>query len=292
MATMVKAMEAALTPRDLLDDYSLEMTGKDIDALDEAADAIAPGTRISIAYLPNEDSASRVAAARAVRRLGFVPVPHISARRLKSQSELEVFLDALQTEAEVDRVFVVAGDPPRPEGPYEDALAVIRSGVLAGRGIGGIGISGYPEGHPDISDDKLWHALFAKHAALNELGLATTIVTQFGFDPDPVLNWLERVRQNGLHATVRVGVAGPASVKTLLRFAARCGVGASAKVMGKYGVSLTRLLGTAGPDPIIKDLAAALHAQVHGQVRLHFYPFGGLGKTARWVQDFCAAQGR
>ena len=87
---------------------------------------------------------------------------------------------------------------------------------------------------------------------------------------------------------VRVGVAGPASVKTLMRFALRCGVGTSAKVMKKYGLSVTKLLGTTGPDPIINDIAAGIVDTVHGATQLHFYPFGGLAKTAAWVQDFRA----
>ena len=90
---------------------------------------------------------------------------------------------------------------------------------------------------------------------------------------------------------MRLGVAGPASVKTLLRFAARCGVGASAKVMTKYGLSVTRLLGTAGPDPIIADLAQGLDPAVHGNVMLHYYPFGGLQHTAEWASDYAVRHG-
>ena len=89
-----------------------------------------------------------------------------------------------------------------------------------------------------------------------------------------------------MHGLVRVGVPGPANVKTLLRFAARCGVGASTKVMSKYGVSITRLLTTAGPDALIIDLARGLDPARHGEVLLHFYPFGGLVKTAEWIAQY------
>jgi methylenetetrahydrofolate reductase (NADPH) len=270
----------------LLADFSLEITSKDVASLEAAAPALAPATQISVTFLPNEDLQVAAGAVLAVRRLGFVPVPHLSARRLKSQRELDDYLGRLVAEAAVDHVFVIAGDPPRPEGPYEDALALIRSGVLGRHGIRHVGIAGYPEGHPDISQDKLWRALHDKHKVLREAGVEFEIVTQFGFDAEPVLAWLARLRQEGLQAPVRIGVAGPASIKTLLRFAARCGVGASAKVMAKYGLSLAHLLGSAGPDPVIKDLAAGLDPARHGDVRLHFYPFGGLAKTAEWVRDF------
>jgi methylenetetrahydrofolate reductase (NADPH) len=266
------------------------MTAKDVPQLEESADVIPQGTKIAIAFLPNEDFPARVRAAARVRQLGFVPVPHLSARRLKSQTELESFLVALQREAAIDRAFVVAGDPPQPEGPYADALAVIRTGLLGKYGVTMVGISGYPEGHPEIGSEKLWQAKREKLAEIADMGHDFAVVTQFGFDAEPILRWLEQLQAANVHGLVRVGVPGPATVKTLLRFAARCGVGASAKVMSKYGVSITRLLSTAGPDELIKDLARGLESGKHGDVRLHFYPFGGLKTTAEWVRDFRQTQ--
>lgn len=267
----------------LLEHYSLEMTAKDAPALNEAAASIAPGTQVSVTFLPGESEEARVAAARDVRALGFTPTPHLSARRLRSAEELERYLGRLRAEAAIDRVFVIAGDPPVPEGPYADALAIIKSGALAMHGVRRVGVAGYPEGHPDISDDKLWRALREKHRVLLAQGCEMEIVTQFGFDAEPFLSWIERVRDAGIQHRIRVGAPGPASVKTLLRFAARCGVGASAKVMSKYGVSITRLMNTAGPERLLDDLAARLDPSRHGDVRLHFYPFGGLQRTANWV---------
>ncbi|NKX52979.1 methylenetetrahydrofolate reductase [Arthrobacter mobilis] len=262
------------------------MTGKDVPALEEAAPVIPPGTRINVTFLGNEDLRMRVAAATAVRRLGFVPVPHISARRLASRQELEEFLDALATEAAPKDVFAVAGDPAKPLGPFEDSYALIRSGLLGNYGIEHVSISGYPEGHPDISDATLWQALTDKYAALKDLGLESSIITQFGFDVDPVLSWLAELRQRGIWAPVRLGVPGPAGVKRLLSYARRFGVASSAGIAHKYGFSLTNLLGTAGPDKFLHEFARRYEAAGHGAVLLHFYTFGGLKATAEWVRDF------
>lgn len=275
----------------LLQDFSLEMTGKDVPALEEAAAVVPAGTRINVTFLGNEDLTVRVAAARAVREHGFVPVPHLSARRLRSQAELEEFLAALAEVGAAEHVFVVGGDPETPEGPYEDSLSVIRTGVLQRHGVRGVGVSGYPEGHPGIDDATLWSALTDKTAAIREQGLEPEIITQFGFDKDPVLEWLAEVRRRGVHAPVRIGVPGPAGVKRLLGYARRFGVGTSAGIVQKYGFSLTNLLGTAGPDRFLRDLAAGHDPAVHGQVLLHFYTFGGLRATAEWVRGF-AADGR
>jgi methylenetetrahydrofolate reductase (NADPH) len=275
----------------LLDRYSIEMTAKDVPHLEEAAGIIPSGTKIPVTFLPGEDFPMRIAAAKRVHELGFIPIPHISARRLKSQEELENFLAGLQREVGTDHAFVVAGDPPQPMGPYEDALSIIRSGLLAKYGIRRVGISGYPEGHPDIGNEKLWQAKRAKQAAILERGHDFAVVTQFAFDAEPMLTWLEHVRKAGVHALVRLGVPGPASVKRLLAFASRCGVSASTSVMKKYGMSITKLLTTAGPDKLIQDLAAGLDPAKHGEVLLHFYPFGGIRATTEWIRDYRVRQG-
>lgn len=270
-------------PSSLLSGYSLEMTTKDVASL-EAAEALIPQrTSISVTFLPGEHIETQLAAAAAVKRLGFVPVAHISARRLRHTEELEHILWRLRTNLAVDRCFVVAGDPVEPTGPYTDALAVISSGLLEHHGLRTVGIGGYPQGHPHIDDDKLWQALLDKTAALQSAGLGCEIVTQFGFDAHPVLGWLERVRAAGIDAPVRIGVPGPARVKTLLRFAGRCGVAASTSVLKKYGISVTRLLSISGPDRLLAELAEGFDPAVHGEVRIHLYPFGGLRETAEWA---------
>ena len=134
---------------DLLENYSLEITAKDVVRLEDAAFKIPAGTPISITSLPNEDFTKRITAAVAVRRLGFVPVPHIAARFVKSRVRLEEFLDALRSEAQIDSAFVIAGDTAYPEGPYESALAVIQSDLLVKYGIRRVGfwLSGRASGY-------------------------------------------------------------------------------------------------------------------------------------------------
>jgi methylenetetrahydrofolate reductase (NADPH) len=271
----------------VLEGFSLEMTAKDNESLQLAAAGIPKRTPISVTFLPGEDAPARVRAASLVRNLGFEPVPHISARRLSSRDDLSNYLLDLQREAAIDRAFVVAGDPPAPMGPFQDALAVIQSGELARHGVKTVGISGYPEGHREIAEEELWKALKAKHEALRSLGHQVEIMTQFAFDAEVMLRWLERVREEAnITSVVRLGVPGPASVKTLLRFASRCGVSATASVMAKYGLSISQLLNTAGPTSLLDELTESLNPSVHGEVQFHFYPFGGLGKTIEWIRRY------
>ncbi|TRW16810.1 methylenetetrahydrofolate reductase [Glacieibacterium frigidum] len=271
-------------PSVMTDGYSLEITAKDVDALIVAAPAVRPDTPVAITFLPGETMDARIAAAIKVRELGFEPMPHLSARRFASHDELVAIVERSTREAGVRRMFLVAGDPPVPVGPFADTMSLLRTGLFERHGITAIGIAGHPDGHPAMQGDALWIALDEKRREIAARGMATLIVTQFGFDAAPLLAWLGELRARGIDAPVRIGVPGPAGIKTLIRYAAHCGVGASAAVMAKYGVSLTRLLGTAGPDRLVDALAAGI-TPAHGAVRLHFYPFGGLARTVEWIVE-------
>jgi methylenetetrahydrofolate reductase (NADPH) len=272
-------------PERITDGFSLEMTAKDIVSLRAAAPSIPPITPVAVTFLPGEDAQARIEATVAVRELGFEPMPHFSARRITSVVEFEHYLYAVVARAGVRRCFVVAGDPAEPQGPYAESMALIGSGVFEGAGVQAIGIGGHPEGHPIMSEAQCWAVLDEKVAAIEARGMASLIVTQFAFDADPVLRWLEALRTRGIDAPVRIGIPGPAGIKRLLKFASHCGVGATASVMKKYGVSIANLLGSAGPDRLVDSFAAQL-GEAHGMVRLHFYPFGGLSATVNWINAY------
>lgn len=272
-------------PDSVTDGYSIEVTAKDIPALTDIAPQIWEGAPVAIPYLPGEANSARIAAAKAVRDLGFEPMPHFSARRIASESEFREYLEGVVSLAKVERCFVVAGDPSTPAGPFSDTTSLIETGAFEQAGIKVIGVGGHPEGHPVMSQDECWAVLASKCEMIEARGMAPLIVTQFAFDADILLDWLKQLRARGMEWPVRIGVPGPANLKTLIRYAAMCGVGASTSVLAKYGISIGRLLGPAGPDVMMTKLAAGL-GEEHGAVRIHFYPFGGVAKTVDWITKF------
>ncbi|MBB4132980.1 methylenetetrahydrofolate reductase (NADPH) [Xanthomonas campestris] len=269
----------------ITDAYSLEVSAKDIAGLAAAAPGIMRGATIAIPYLPNQDDDARLAAARMVRKLGFEPMPHLSARRIASLDALHAFVRRAVDEAGVARCLVIAGDPASPAGPFSDSLSLIATGVFERSGIQTIAVAGHPEGHPIVHATDRWDVLERKCRSIAERGMAPLIVTQFAFDADIVLTWLSALRAHGIQHPVRVGVPGPAGVAVLARYAARCGVGACASMLSTYGISLGKLFGTAGPDRFVDRLATGL-TEAHGDVRLHFYPFGGIAQTVAWVERY------
>lgn len=273
------------SPGHITDAYSLEVSAKDIPALTAAAPRILPGSTVSIPYLPGQDDNSRLAAARAVRALGLVPMPHLSARRIASLAELDSFVTRAVAEAGVERCFVIAGDPSTPLGPFADSSSLIETGVFERAGIQVVGVGGHPEGHPVMSAADRWEVLERKCDSIGRRGMTPLIVTQFGFDADIVLAWLTTLRERGIEHPVRVGVPGPAGIAVLARYAALCGVSACASMWSKYGISLGKLFGTAGPDVFVDRLAAGL-TEEHGEVSLHFFPFGGIAQSVKWIEQY------
>lgn len=269
----------------MVDGYSLEMTAKEIDGLREAASLIRPDTQIAVTFLPGEEIEQRIEASCLVRELGFEPIAHVSARRIKSHEELDYYLRETARRAGAKRIFVIAGDPPEPEGPFSDSLQIIETGLLEKYGYEVIGVGGHPEGHPNNNPAELWDWMERKIAAIRAHGMLPLVVTQFAFDDDAIVAWLAEMRRRGIDVPVRLGVPGPAGIKRLLGFAKRCGVGASASVMKKYGISITNLIGSAGPDKLVSSLDSKL-TEEHGRVRLHFYPFGALKASADWINTY------
>jgi methylenetetrahydrofolate reductase (NADPH) len=221
--------------------------------------------------------------ARLLRAAGFEPVPHIAAHNFSNADDLNGFLAALSREAKVRTVLVIGGDGEQSAGALNTALDVIDSGVLQRHGIEEIGIGGYPEGHPRLSVETLDLALKAKIEAAEQTGLRVHIVTQFCFASAPILQWIARTRDLGIEHPIRIGLAGPTSLTTLLRFARRCGVLNSAQGLTRQAGMFKHLIGTSAPDTIIRELAEMPPDRL-GDVGAHFFTFGGLAATARWAQ--------
>lgn len=263
--------------------YTLEITGKAIAEIGTARPIIPPGTPINIAFLGNENHDQRLAAARMIREWGFEPVPIISSRRLLSQEDRDDLVCALIRGANPQRFILVGGDPAAPAGPYQDSLALLESGILERHAIRHVGIVGYPEGHPRISPQELDGALEWKNDFLQKAGCTVEITTQFGFDADAIVRWIERLRIAGIDVPIRVGVPGPADVGKLLRYARQFGVASSAAIAHRYGFSLTNLLKRAGPDRFVDRLYAGMVGRDPGVVLFHLYPFGGITDAVSWM---------
>jgi methylenetetrahydrofolate reductase (NADPH) len=269
----------------VLDDVSLEAVMPSAGELHEAASVLRTGTSIYLTDLPNRPHDKLIQAATGIFMRGLKPVPHIAARNISSEAKLAELLSRLSASAGVKKIMLIGGDRGRAAGPFENALQVIESGVREANGISEIGIAGYPEGHPHIPEDMLRASLRDKLEAAQRAGLKAHIVTQFCFDAWPVVTWLRALRASGVSNEVRIGMAGPASIPSLVKFAQRCGVRASAKGFARHATSIGKLLTRATPADMVRELAEAAAAENLGAIATHLYSFGGLAQASKWARD-------
>jgi len=272
---------------DMLRDYSVELVPGDSRLLDSAIDRLPSRSLVSITWIPGSDPMQMIASAARLRRAGLLVMPHIGARHLRSMPQLEQLAEGLMGEAGVDRVLLIGGDRATPAGPFDSSLAILRTGVFQRVGISRIAVAGFPEGNPHIPPRILDQALAEKVELARAEGLEFSIVTQFCFAAAPIMTWLRRLRGRNIDVPVRVGLAGPAGLVTLVRYAMRCGVGNSLHVLTE-NPSFAKALVDRGPELIIRDMISALSHEERsrlGIVGLHFYLFGGLSKTLDWIDS-------
>jgi methylenetetrahydrofolate reductase (NADH) len=269
---------------------SLEATRPNADDVAALQGAVPAGTHIYLSAVPTRPQEDVVEQAALLSAAGLEPVPHLAVRNFASAEALGRFLDRLTGEAGVRRLLVIAGDRAEPAGPFHGALEAIDSGLIARHGIEAIGIAGYPDGHPRIADHELDRLLAAKLEAAAQTGLKVNIVTQFCLDAAPIRAWLKRLRAHGIDHPVRIGLAGPTSLTTLMRYARRCGVRASTQGLARNAGLIKHLLGAAAPDGIVRALAEANRDGELGDIAPHLFSFGGIAATARWMAAAAAAR--
>jgi methylenetetrahydrofolate reductase (NADPH) len=284
MSSETSLADAAWRIAALADGWSLEATLPNDNEVALLKTIVPSSLEVYLSAVPTRDPAEQIAAAVRLHRAGFAPVPHVAVRNFATTDALDAFLATMARDAGVRRVLVIAGDRDPPAGPFRSAVEAIDSGVMQRHGIGTIDIAGYPAGHPRVPQHELDRALAEKIEIAAQIGLAVEIVTQFCFEPEPIIAWIARLRDFGIDNPVRIGLAGPTNIATLLRYARRCGVRASAQGLARQSGLARQIFGMSAPDTIVRALADAHAGDRLGDVALHFFSFGGIVPTARWAR--------
>lgn len=278
--------------RDLLRDFSIEITPREVLALRDLAARVPRGTSVYLPYLPRVAFADTVAAARVLRDAGLVPVAHLAARAVANAQSLRAMLTALTEEAGVERLLLVGGDLPEPRGPYASVMDVLRSEAIARHGIRDVAFAGYPEGHPGIPDAVLAAAVRDKLAAAADAGLRARWLTQLCFTAAPVAAWTRRLRATAPDACIDAGVYGVTTLRALLRYGRLCGVGASVRALLREPRHVFPLHGVRDPLRMVEELARLRRTDpADAPSRVHFFSLGAFAATAAWANAVARGAG-
>ena len=276
---------ANLCISDLVADFSIEITPATAARHAALGDLLPAGTRVYVAFVPGADHRSVAATAARVRREGLVPVPHFPARSIVDRAQLEDYLRRVTAEAGVDEVLVIGGGIDLPRGAFAGTRSLLETGLFEAHGIRVIGLAGHPEGQRQLSAPGAPMTLEQKVDYARRTSAEVRLVTQFMFEAEPLFAWERMIRAQGNDLPIHIGVPGPATLKSLLGYARLCGVGNSMRVLTQQAGNLLKLASLSYPDALIAALARHRARDPHSRIeRLHFYPFGGLARTARWLE--------
>ena len=218
---------------------------------------------------------------------GYRAVPHIAARSVADDSHLDDIVQRLR-DAGIDDVFVPGGDATHPAGRFDSALPLLEALTTMGQPFAQVGITGYPESHPKISDDVTVQAMWDKRRH------ATYIVSNVCFDPAVLAAWIMRVRVRGVSLPLYVGLAGPTSQTRLLKLAAISGATESARFITRHPGMILRFLRPGGynPQKFLDRAADVLMDPANRVAGLHLFTFNQLQQTAEWRTSALAAPSR
>lgn len=280
--TAIPAVEESAA--ELMTFASVEMTARNAPMIPEVAELLPADTRVYVTWLPGQPLEDSLLASIKLREAGLDPVPHIAARRIPSREAMHRFAARAVRDAGVRRILLIGGDVDAPEGPYADSVALLREGVFAEAGVQEIGVAGYPEGHPRIAREALDAAFDEKRRLAQAQGLGTHVVTQFSFAPQRIVEFCASMYRRAPDVPIYVGIPGPTTPMALMRYAQRCGVSASLRALGSLGFAAAKLVTHTDPDAQVLALAGHLAARPSSNVvGVHFYSFGELQRTARWI---------
>ena len=277
-----------------LNGYSIEVMPRTAEKVEDFRALLPAGTRVYIAHIDGTPIDEMVATARRLADEGFTAMPHFPARIIKDRATLTDWI-ARYRDVGVRQGLLLAGGVAQPVGDFHTSMQLLESGAFDG--FERLHVAGHPEGNrdidPDGSDRMVMEAARWKSAFAERTDARMAMATQFCFDAEPVIAWVNRLQAEGVTLPVHIGVAGPAKLQTLIKFAIACGVGPSLKVLQKRAMDVTKLLLPYEPTDVLTALAT--HKAAHpgfGIEQVHFFPLGGIKTNAQWVTEHGGAAGK
>ncbi len=266
---------------------SIEVMPRTAAKVDDFAAILPAGTRVYVAHIAGTPIEDMVATAARLRAEGMEPMPHFPARIVADRTTLRDWIARYRGEADVRQALVLAGGVPEAVGEYETSMDLLGSGAFDG--FERLHVAGHPEGNRDIDPDGgtrgVSDALEWKRRFAERTDATMALATQFAFEAAPVIEWAEAIRAAGVDLPVHVGIAGPARLQTLIKFAVACGVGPSLRVLQRRAMDVTKLLLPYEPTEVVAALAAHKAARPDFAVEaVHVFPLGGIGASADWLR--------
>ena len=272
----------------LLQDYSIEVMPRTAEKVEDFTALLPAGTRVYVAHIEGTPIEDMVATAKRLAADGYKVMPHFPARIIKDEATLADWIARYQGEAGVDQALLLAGGVDKPHGQFHSSMQLLETDLFGKAGFKHLHVAGHPEGNRDIDKDGsntlVMDALRWKQTFADTSDASMALATQFAFEAGPIIAWADAIKAAGIALPIHIGIAGPAKLQTLIKFAIACGVGPSLKVLQKRAKDVTKLLLPFEPSEVLAELAAHKAANPDFNItHVHFFPLGGIKTNANWA---------
>jgi len=269
--------------RNYLNNFSIETTPNVYNKYNGFSDLLDKSHLVYITYLPDENSQNIITVAKKLKLEGYEVVPHLPARTIKNNSELEKYIANLSEVSGCNKILIIGGGGSQ-KGDISSSIDVLKTDLLSKYNFIEVGVAGHPEGSPDINDKEIEKAIIEKNKIALKVDYKMYLATQFFFEATSLIEWEINLKNIGNKLDIHAGIPGPASLKTLISYAKSCGIGNSMRFLSKQAFNITKLASPKTPDKLIYDLAEyKINNNETNLKKLHFYPFGGIKKTTDWL---------
>ena len=271
-----------------LKDYSIEVMPRTAEKVEDFRDLLPEGTRVYIAHIEGTPIEDMVATAKRLTNEGYPVMPHFPARIIKDKAMLADWIARYQGEAGVEQALMLAGGVDKPHGDFDSSMQLLETGLFGD--FKRLHVAGHPEGNKDIDPKggtaNVDAALQWKQKFSETTDAKMALATQFAFEAQPIIEWADSLKAAGIDLPIHIGIAGPAKLQTMIKFAMACGVGPSIRVLQKRAKDVSKLLLPFEPTEVVSQLAAHKAANPDFNVtNVHFFPLGGIKTNAQWAID-------
>ena len=278
----------------LIKNFSIEVMPRTLGKLENIENLWPKKTRVYIAHLEGTTIEDMLVTAKRIKSASFIPMPHFPARIIKDNKVLEDWINRY-SEIGVNEALLLAGGVDHPLGNLSNSMELLSTGLFEKYGFERLHVAGHPEGNKDIdpngSDINVMNALKWKQDYSKDTNAKISIATQFLFESKPVIDWANKILSNGITLPINVGIAGPAKLQTMIKFAIACGVGPSLRVLERRAKDITKLLFPFEPTNILTELADYKERNPNTNIEgIHFFPLGGIEKSSDFIKNINTAQ--
>jgi methylenetetrahydrofolate reductase (NADPH) len=239
------------------------------------ADHIPAGSTVAVTASAAKGLDATLDLAERLAARGYRVVPHLAARSVRDETHLKEIVRRL-TAAGVDDVFVPGGDSKEPAGCFDGALPLLERLTQMSNPFRYVGITGYPESVPHISDDVTIQSMWDKRRH------ATYIVSNVCFNPTALRAWIARIRARGVTLPLYAGLSGPAERARLLRLAAVSGATESVRFLARHPAWALRLGLPGGYHPGRFCERVGEFGPGDGVVGVHLFTFNQIKHIEEW----------